>query len=310
MKNRSQCRVSAGFTLVELLVVIAVMSILIALLLPAVQAARESARRNSCLNNMRQIGIATLNYESAFKLLPHSGQGLTKDVPPKTEFNLQSTFTLLLPYLEETSTADRIDRKVAYNASEKNRTLSQISIETFVCPTNQLRDERKDSLGYGCVDYGPTIHCNIDPTTGKPSSKWIALGALGLKPQPISKVKDGTTNTLVMAEDCGRHEEMGSLYEDPVEGGVRKQWRWADPDNAFGVSWTINKFMRPWGGPEECPWATMNCGPNDEIFSFHPGGAHGVFCDGHAIFMQEEMDHVVLRALVSRAGGEDVKPQL
>jgi prepilin-type processing-associated H-X9-DG protein len=105
-----------------------------------------------------------------------------------------------------------------------------------------------------------------------------------------------------MAEDAGRHEGMGSLYDDPVEGGVRKQWRWADPDNAFGVSWTVNFHSSPWGGPDDCPWKTMNCGPNDEIFSFHPGGAHVVFCDGHTLFLRDETSARSLRAMVSRAG--------
>jgi prepilin-type processing-associated H-X9-DG protein len=108
-----------------------------------------------------------------------------------------------------------------------------------------------------------------------------------------------------MAEDTGRNENMDSLYEDPVEGGVRKQWRWADPDNAFGVSWTVNRHTDPWGGPSDCLWTTMNCGPNDEIFSFHPAGAHVVFCDGHVQLLSETVSPAALRAMISRAGGEE-----
>ena len=291
-----------GFTLVELLVVIAIIAMLVTLLLPAVQSAREAARRTQCINNIRQVGLAILNYESAEGRLPHSGQGLTRDF--KTQFNLQSTFAIILPYLEETSTFDRIDKTVPYNATPMNKQVAQHVVDAFICPTNPLRSNPADSLGFGCVDYGATIHCNIDPETGLPDSSAIALGALGLKPNKLSKVSDGTSKTIAMAEDTGRNEEMDSLYEDPVEGGVRKQWRWADPDNAFGVSWKVNQHLRPWGGPEDCPWLTMNCGPNDEILSFHPGGAHAVYCDGHAALLSEEMDHRVLRALVSRAEGD------
>jgi prepilin-type processing-associated H-X9-DG protein len=291
---------------VELLVVIAIIATLVGLLLPAVQSARSASRRTLCSNNIRQIGLSVLNYESANGKLPHSGQGLTRDL--KTEFNLQSSFALILPYLEETSTFDRIDKTVPYNATPANKEVSKHVVEVFICPTNPLRSKPDDSLGFGCVDYGATIHCNIDPDTGLPNSAAVTLGALGLHPNKLSKVVDGTSKTIAMAEDTGRNEAMDSLYEDPIEGGVRKQWRWADPDNAFGVSWKVNQHLRPWGGPESCPWLTMNCGPNDEIFSFHPGGAHAVYCDGHAAFLADETDHRVLRAMVSRAGHEVLLP--
>ncbi|MFO0915239.1 MAG: DUF1559 domain-containing protein [Pirellulales bacterium] len=300
----------AAFTLVELLVVIAIIGLLVLLLLPAVQAAREAARRTQCLNNLRQIGLATLAYESANALLPHSGQGLTDDQPRKVAFNLQSSFALILPFMEETNTYNLMDQSKAYNATPSNRAVAQHVVDSFACPTNSLRSDPADSLGYGCVDYGATIHCNIDPETGLPSSAAVTLGALGLKPQPMQKVVDGTSKTLMYAEDVGRNETMGSLYEDPVEGGVRKQWRWADPDNAFGVSFTPNFHMTPWDGPENCRWKTMNCGPNDEIFSFHPGGAHAVYCDGHALLLPNEMSYMVLRAVVSRAGRETIDSNL
>ncbi|MCA9185417.1 MAG: DUF1559 domain-containing protein [Pirellulaceae bacterium] len=296
--------VATGFTLIELLVVIAIIGVLVALLLPAVNAARESARRTQCSNNIRQVGLAIINYESATRFLPHSGQGLTDDVPPKTEFNPQSTFALILPYLEEGTTYALIDQKVPYNATESNKQLAKTVVPSFICPTNGLRAQPVDTLGFACVDYGATIHCNIDPETGRPSSSAVILGALGLRPRRIATIKDGTSQTILMAEDTGRNEEMDSLYIDPVEGGVRKQWRWADPDNAFGVSWTVNFHLSPWGGPAECPWLTMNCGPNDEIFSFHPGGAHVVMGDGHVQLLGDGVHHRVLRALVSRAGAE------
>jgi prepilin-type N-terminal cleavage/methylation domain-containing protein/prepilin-type processing-associated H-X9-DG protein len=304
----------SGFTLVELLVVIAIIAILVALLLPAVNAAREAARRSECINNLRQIGLATLNHESALRVLPHSGQGLLDDKAPPVGvsstmvFNLQSTFALLLPYLEEGSIHSGFDLKKAYNETPTNRQTAQHGIAPFICPTNPLRPNPADSLGYGCVDYGATIHCNIDPTTGRPStaSVKLALGALGTIPHRISMIKDGTSHTMVMAEDAGRNETMGSLYDDPIEGGVRKQWRWSDPDNAFGVSFTPNFHLQPWGGPPDCPWLTMNCGPNDEIFSFHATGAHAVYCDGHAELLANEISHVALRSLVSRSEGDTI----
>ncbi len=98
---------------------------------------------------------------------------------------------------------------------------------------------------------------------------------------------------------------MNSLYDDPVNPAVkRSHWRWAEPDNAFGVSFTPNFHRNPFGGPATCLWKDMNCGPNDELFSFHIGGTHALFCDGHVQFITDSMDYRVLRAIVSAGQGE------
>ncbi len=295
-----------AFTLVELLVVVAIIGILIALLLPALQIAREAARKMQCSNNLKQMGLALLSYESTFKRLAPSGQGLSRDVPPKAVFNNHSDLALILPYLEQYNVAKLMNYGLPYNASPENQRTAKTVIPTYICPSGALRPDPTDSLGYGCVDYGATIHSNIDPETGKPNSAFVARGALGINSTRMSELKDGASNTIVFGEDAGRHEKMDSLYVDPVEGGVRKQWRWADPDNAFGVSWTPNFHLNPWDGPPDCPWKTMNCGPNDEIFSFHPGGASVVFCDGHVAFLTDAIHFRALRALVTRNGRESV----
>jgi prepilin-type processing-associated H-X9-DG protein len=92
-------------------------------------------------------------------------------------------------------------------------------------------------------------------------------------------------------------------YPDPL-GGLRQLYRWAEPDCAIGISKGINNNATPFGGPASCPWSMNNCGPNEEIFSFHTGGAHVVFCDGHTAFLTESIDPRTLRALVTRNGGE------
>src|SRR4249920_1168255 len=108
----------SAFTLVELLVVIAIIGVLVALLLPAVQAARESARRMSCQNNLHQQGLALQNHENTYGRFPSGGEGTDfSQNPPGTAFDLHSTFTRLLPYLEQGSAFGSFDLDYAYNDS-------------------------------------------------------------------------------------------------------------------------------------------------------------------------------------------------
>src|SRR4029077_12077749 len=153
-----------AFTLVELLVVIAIIGVLVALLLPAVQMAREAARRSQCTNNLRQVGLAIHNYESTFARLPTAGQGTDFSTSPaSTTFDQQSMFTVFLPYLEQGSTFQRFDLSVAYNATTQNISAAMQGIPSFVCPTKGWRNLPTDQQGFGCTDYGPIYYVDIDP---------------------------------------------------------------------------------------------------------------------------------------------------
>jgi len=119
-----------------------------------------------------------------------------------------------------------------------------------------------------------------------------------------SGVKDGLSNSLAFYEDTGRYELMAaSRYSDPVTGGSRSSWRWAEPDNASGVSKGINTNRAPFGGPSDCLWTAHDCGPNNEVFSFHPGGANVLMMDGAVRFLSQDLNHAILRALVTANGG-------
>jgi prepilin-type N-terminal cleavage/methylation domain-containing protein/prepilin-type processing-associated H-X9-DG protein len=159
----------------------------------------------------------------------------------------------------------------------------------------------------------------------------------------IAEIIDGTSRTIMVTEDVGRYEGMAGAYPDPVNPAVdRAFWRWAEPDSGFGVSGDplfsttaaltsatayssipvplnlasapnasvsfkgINNNKTPFGGPPSCPWnaSASNCGPNDEIFGFHGSGANAVFADGHVSFLNENLNFQVLRALVTKAGGD------
>src|SRR3954452_10358682 len=323
-------RQQKAFTLVELLVVIAIIGILVAMLLPAIQAAREAARRSQCMNNMRQLGIGIHNHVSAKSVLPSGGEG-TDWLTNGTGFGTNSTFTQLLPYLEEVTVADLYDYKYPYNHKDRpqNQQAAKAQITTFRCPSNSMY--QPDPAGYGTTDYMATVYTDIHPVTSLRDASTAtarnsrADGALALIPVKIAKVTDGTSKTMAIVEDVGRNFETlepytKSKYPDITDiapdtktpSGNRSLDRWAEPDNGNGVSGPpnsvagavknpINNNKTPQGGPPDCTWATNNCGPNDEIFSFHPGGAIAVFADGSAHFIEETIEPVPLRFLVTRS---------
>src|SRR5436189_6261098 len=147
-----------AFTLVELLVVIAIIGVLVALLLPAVQMARESARRMSCQNNLHQQGLALHNHENTYGRFPSGGEGTDFNMnPPGTAFDLHSTFTRLLPYLEQGSVFGQIDLNYAYNDSRapQNQQAAKTRVKAYESPSSVLANA--DPSGYGRGDYMQTV---------------------------------------------------------------------------------------------------------------------------------------------------------
>lgn len=302
-------RERSAFTLIELLVVIAIIAILVALLLPAVQQAREAARRTQCKNNLKQLGLAIHNYESTYSRLPSAGQG-TDFTPtgPVTTFGPHALFSQILALMEQGNTYSRFDFNFAYNETPENIAASRQAISAFICPTNAWRANAADQQGFGCTDYAASYYVDLDPATGTGNSSLRREGGLTRSWTRMSDITDGLSSTIFLVEDSGRDERMqpGHVYTDPVDGQLRRFWRWAEPDNAIGISKGVNNNKSPRGGPSTCPWTVNNCGPFEEIFSFHAGGAHVLLGDGAVRFLNESLDLTVLRALATRSEGEVV----
>lgn len=351
-----------GFTLIELLVVIAIIAILIGLLLPAVQKIREAANRMKCSNNLKQLGLGLMNYESANGFMPTSGEGnYPGAVPPATGFDIHSFFTQVLPYVEQDNAFKIFDITVPYDhPSNVARGAGKQKINTFLCPSNGVYQD--DPQGYGQTDYMPVAYVDIDPNTGARCTlsgtcgtfrtaglltphNFVYGGAGASASTDINTVvygsstivqgagrtfggiTDGTSNTVALIEDVGKlHESFSPFMKasysaylnsgSPSPSGLRNNYRWAEPDTGNGVSGPhkatdtqqakINNNATPKGGPATCPWSVNNCGPNDEPFSFHTGGAQAVFGDGHVQFLRESITPQVLRAICTPDGGETI----
>jgi prepilin-type N-terminal cleavage/methylation domain-containing protein/prepilin-type processing-associated H-X9-DG protein len=198
-------------------------------------------------------------------------------------------------------------------------------------------------IGYGVQDYGPTCYTDIDPNgqalyaASFPATPYRnkasrANGLLHQGATRLAEVTDGLSNTMAIAEDAGRDARFLSPYPESYwdgvntprptldpwgypQGGYRRYWRWGEPDSAFGVSGQINNKYRPMNCPTPYPnppcvdpygnpVAGNNAGANDEIFSYHPGGANVLMGDGSARFLRDSTNVVVLRWLVTPNGGE------
>lgn len=181
----------SAFTLVELLVVIAIIGILIGMLLPAVQSVREAARRTTCLNNLKQIGLALQNYHSAHQEFPVGGTGWRGPWTPDETQIAWSAF--LLPFLEQNNVFQQIDFNEAFD-SPANATAAEFVIDVYVCPTSIRGKELSD--GRGPCDYGGMYGERITSPNNPPKGMLIYGESLSHR-----DITDGSSNTIIVAED-------------------------------------------------------------------------------------------------------------
>jgi len=298
-------RLLHGFTLIELLVVIAIIGVLIALLLPAVQAARETARRTSCRNNLRQIGLATLNFHDTRGHLP----------PPKVlsadgsvRNGLGGTLVLLLPYLEEGNRFANYDlTKPIYDPA--NSPVTTGTIAPYLCPTMELPTRSSvsggDVLGpgsylisvrtslYNFVLYG--MNKNDGAFDDMPSSESYHLA--------LKDITDGTSQTALAGEinyAFEKHEARPSADGAGTIGEITSfAWAQGYPELAWGhMASTVDPPL--FNNNEKY----VNPISSRTFRSDHPSGVNFVFLDGSVHFITNDSDAAMRKAMITRAGGE------
>ncbi len=275
-----------GFTLVELLVVIAIIGILVALLLPAVQAAREAARRTSCVNNLKQLGLALQNHHQAVGRFPRGGN--------KVSFGW-SWSALILPYLEDADLHDLVDFKYGYN-EVKNILAVKHLLPVYHCPSGppnilvtccQYLPGPDD---VGSSSYSATADHRKD---GQHRDDGTASGVMFIESRiSIRYITDGTSKTLLVGETL-------RFPEDPLNvqqaGGVHCPSR----DCHFGHNWAHERGLTTYYGINSHTYYESS-----GVESAHPGGAHFCFADSHVSFIADQIDQSVLVALTTRKHGE------
>jgi len=289
-----------GFTLVELLVVIAIIGVLVSLLLPAVQVARESARRSACTNNLKQIGLAIANYQLAKKVYPPS---CSESLEEQFEFRhdpqkavRQSWGSVILPYLELESFADTIDRS-QHAVFSANKTAAATEVPLYRCPSyigpEFSESDRYATLQQKCaignyVAIGGSSVGNLWGVELDPDGAIIPGGDVSPK-----DITDGLSHTVFIAET---REEILAAWADGLTASVAAQaYDRTRPPRYAKTQSALNYTPYYEEGP-----IVARYGPS----SMHPGGAHHLLGDGSVRLVDDDVSLDVYVALATRAGGE------
>jgi prepilin-type N-terminal cleavage/methylation domain-containing protein/prepilin-type processing-associated H-X9-DG protein len=296
----------AGFTLVELLVVVAIIAILIALLLPGVQRVREATNRAQCLNNLKQIALALQGYHDVYNLFPHAydaralflDPSQTPDGPSRTNFILTKSWaTLLLPFIEQ----DNLQNAGYADYHERH-------VPLYACPSDtRATGFYGGSRGWGqqaLTDYlavTGTMTFVGNPTLGQPRPKCNGVIYESSRTR-IADISDGTSNTVLVGE------------RPPSPDLFWGWWTWSAFDASLGVRDTFavyaNSQTQPAIAcdklfPEKFRPNTNNTCDTHHFWSAHPGGGNWLFADGSVRFLAYQSD-TILAALATRCGGEAV----
>ncbi|WP_425395157.1 DUF1559 domain-containing protein [Aeoliella sp.] len=306
-----------AFTLVELLVVIAIIGILVALLLPAVQAAREAARRMQCTNNMKQCGLAVLNYESTRKHFPMGLQTEWPDPDDSRAVPNHSAQSRVLDQLEQGALQDLYDFTLRIH-DVPNRQIIRTSIGAFNCSSDPNTDEGgKSTNNYAHSNFvfcfGSTF---MQRRTTRSGPLYLTDGPFAWDiEKKVRQVTDGMSNTTMGTEVIAQEDSEGGAGEWDARGmwgiqyiGSSSYTHHTTPNTSLGDALSTRSYDRcveiermPCDRQDtSSEWTTSYSAAR----SYHTGGVNMVFLDGHVEFVSEDIDLFPYRAMATIAGGE------
>ena len=317
----------SAFTLIELLVVIAIIAVLIALLLPAVQSAREAARRAQCVNNLKQIGLAMANYESSLSCLPKS-MGLDSPGFGYPEPASYSGLSMLLPFMEQTVVFSSLNYSIV-RLDPGNNTAMATAVSSFLCPSDP--QQQMLPVGQAGENYRPNSGNTIDYVWGW-SDPWgfnTSLPPFNGPCYPGSKTRmaeitDGTSNTAGWSE-MGLGDMSNAIATEKTDQFWTQTYP-SLPNDAISQcqSFLVSNLSYQGLSTSGVPWIEGSTSamynhvnvpdkrscifPPGRIMntanSYHPGGVNVAFCDGSVRFIKDSVALATWRALGSRNGGE------
>ncbi|MCP4171064.1 MAG: DUF1559 domain-containing protein [Fuerstiella sp.] len=316
--SKYSSRLNRGFTLIELLVVIAIIAVLVALLLPAVQQAREAARRTQCRNNLKQIGLALHNYHDIYNSFPpgYTARNVSRTAPVMAETGQGYAWSFaILPQIDQSNLTDQIDTNLNAHDPDNLSIVSRTTLNAFLCPTDPAPTVFDVTDGAGTAYTLPTS--NYVGILGYGSVTMNAGNGTGVffrnSRVRFRDITDGTSNTICVGER--RHEHNFAAPAPAVAS--HSTWYAAIP----GVRRNAGMMMMPMmtegagslvighvGQPAMMGMMAMQSTPNQtnhivHFSSQHTGGVQFLLCDGSVQFLSQNIDYSLFRNLGERADG-------